>query len=99
MKRLSIALAAVLLGGGVALAAELTYDLPGETAEFKPGNGVEAAQNNCSACHSADYIATQPSGKGKDFWTAEVKKMKKVYGAPIDDGDIDAIASYLAANY
>jgi hypothetical protein len=32
-------------------------------------------------------------------WTAEVTKMIKAFGAPIDDGDAKAIADYLAKNY
>jgi hypothetical protein len=32
-------------------------------------------------------------------WTAEVNKMIKVMGAPIDDTDAKAIADYLAKNY
>ena len=58
-------------------------------------------QNNCTACHSADYIKTQPRGEKfkKDFWQAEVTKMIKVYGAPIDDADVGKIVDYLTANY
>ena len=32
-------------------------------------------------------------------WGAEVTKMIKAFGAPIDDGDAKAIAEYLAKNY
>jgi hypothetical protein len=58
-------------------------------------------QNNCTGCHSADYINTQPRGpKFKiDFWQAEVTKMIKLYGAPIDDDDVGKIVEYLAATY
>jgi sulfite dehydrogenase (cytochrome) subunit B len=58
-------------------------------------------QNNCSGCHSADYINTQPrNAKSKtDFWQAEVTKMIKVYGAPIDNADVAKIVEYLAATY
>ena len=43
----------------------------------------------------------QPRGEKfkKDFWTAEVTKMIKVYGAPIEDADVGKIVDYLAANY
>ena len=55
-------LAAVLLSGLVtAVAAKpVQYDLPEETAELAPGPGQDVAQANCAACHSADYISTQP---------------------------------------
>ena len=84
-----------------ASAAPVNYALPEETAAFKPGPNLEVVQNNCTACHSADYIKTQPQGEKfkKDFWQAEVTKMIKVYGAPIDDADIGKIVEYLAATY
>jgi sulfite dehydrogenase (cytochrome) subunit B len=81
-----------------AIAAPMVYQLPPETAELKPGPGVETAIV-CTACHSADYIGTQPSGKGKAFWQAEVQKMIKVYKAPIGEDDAAVIANYLAATY
>jgi mono/diheme cytochrome c family protein len=82
-------------------AAPISYKLPDETATFKPGPNLEVVQNNCSACHSADYIATQPQGPEfkKDFWQAEVTKMIKVYGAQIDDSDVPKIVEYLATTY
>ena len=82
-------------------AAPVSYTLPDETAAFKPGPNLEVVQNNCTACHSADYINTQPRGPKfkKDFWQAEVTKMIKVYGAPIEDADVGKIVDYLTANY
>ena len=97
-----LAIAVISAGGILASAAKpVSYRLPDETAEFKPGPGVEFAQNNCTACHSADYIRTQPRGATfkKEFWKAEVTKMIKVYGAPIDDADVGTIVDYLAATY
>jgi hypothetical protein len=75
--------------------------LPEETATFKLGPNLEIVQNNCTACHSADYIKTQPQGPKlkKDFWQAEVTKMIKVYGAPIEDVDVGRIVDYLSQNY
>ena len=81
-----------------ALADPMVYQLPPETAELKPGPGVETAIV-CTACHSANYISTQPSGKGKAFWQAEVQKMIKAYKAPIGEDDAATIANYLAATY
>jgi sulfite dehydrogenase (cytochrome) subunit B len=110
MKRTySLALAALIaLAPGVstsglviAWAKPVSYKLPDETAQFKPAANVEIVQNNCTACHSSDYVATQPRAvkSKKDFWQAEVTKMIKVYGAPIDEGDVGKIVDYLAANY
>jgi mono/diheme cytochrome c family protein len=81
--------------------APVKIELPEEVAALKAGPGVEAAQNNCLTCHSADYINTQPRGPkfGKEFWTAEVTKMITVFGAPIADDDAKKIIDYLAATY
>jgi mono/diheme cytochrome c family protein len=89
-----------LVGFGPLLAAPVSYKIPEETAAFKPGTNLDVVTNNCSACHSADYINTQPLMKDKkSFWQAEVTKMIKVYGAPIDEADVGKIVDYLAATY
>ncbi len=98
----SLLLAAAAIAGlalGSAIAAPVTYTLPDETSAFKPGANLDVVQNNCTACHSADYVNTQPRGFKRDFWQAEVTKMIKVYGAPIEDADIGKIVDYLAATY
>jgi mono/diheme cytochrome c family protein len=93
--------ALVCFTAGSPHAAPVSYTLPEETAAFRPGPNLEVVQNNCTACHSADYINTQPRGPKfkKDFWQAEVTKMIKVYGAPINDADVGKIVDYLAATY
>lgn len=99
MKRLALVVLVLLAAVASAAVAEpVTYQLPPETAELKPGPGVDTAAL-CTACHSADYVTTQLRGKGKAFWQSEVRKMIKVYGAPIDDKDAAVIADYLAATY
>jgi mono/diheme cytochrome c family protein len=107
MKR-SICLATaglIALGTGIGLIAAhakpVKYELPEETATLKPGPNQDVAMNNCTACHSPDYVQTQPHGPKfkKDFWQAEVTKMIKVYGAPIDDADAAKIVDYLTATY
>ena len=92
---------AIAAGATAIQAKPLGYKTPEETTAFKPGTNLEVVQNNCTACHSADYVKTQPRGPKfkKDFWQAEVAKMVKVYGAPIDDADAGKIADYLAENY
>jgi len=92
---------ALLVRYGAASAAPVVYDLPSETAAFKPGSNVDVVMNNCTGCHSSDYISLQPRGSkfGRDFWQAEVTKMIKVYGAPISEADIPKIVDYLAATY
>jgi mono/diheme cytochrome c family protein len=109
MKHMSLA-AMVLVLAGAALAAPRSYDLPEPTAELRApkadtrdagllADGFAAAQGNCAACHSVDYIAMQPPGKGRAFWDAEVAKMIKVYHAPIDEAQAKSIAAYLADTY
>ena len=100
MKRLAF-LALVAIAAVPALAKPITYDLPDETAQFRPGPNLEVVQGNCGACHSADYVLTQPIGPKfkKDFWQAEVTKMIKVYAAPIDEKDVPAIVDYLSTTY
>jgi sulfite dehydrogenase (cytochrome) subunit B len=103
MKRSALStLGAIAAVGLVAAeAAPVSYTLPEETAAFNPGPNLDVVRNNCTACHSADYIETQPRNvKSKmDFWQAEVTKMIKVYGAPIDDADVGKIVDYLSATY
>jgi mono/diheme cytochrome c family protein len=96
-------LPASLSGSGLseARAKPISYKLPNETATFKPGPNLEVVQNNCTACHSVDYVQTQPRGPKfkEDFWRAEVTKMIKVYGAPIDEADVGKIVDYLTQTY
>jgi mono/diheme cytochrome c family protein len=104
MKRSILVAAAslvVITVAGHVLAKPVDYKLPEETAAFKPGPNLETVQNNCTACHSADYIKTQPEGPKfkKDFWQVEVTKMIKLYGAPIDQADVGKIVDYLSATY
>ena len=77
------------------------YNAPEETSVLAPGPNADLAQVYCGACHSYEYILTQPRGQGfgRDFWQAEVTKMIKVYGAPIDESDVGKIVDYLAATY
>jgi hypothetical protein len=104
---LALAVAAGLAGGigtfdpTAAGARPVNYKLPDKAVEFKPGPIVDIVKNNCTVCHSADYIQTQPRGPKfkKDFWQAEVNKMIKVYGAQIEEADIGKIVDYLTANY
>jgi sulfite dehydrogenase (cytochrome) subunit B len=97
--------AAFALAGGAALAAPRTYELPEPTAQLRQPKdkahaaGFEAAQANCLACHSVDYVAMQPPAKGKAFWDAEISKMIKVYHAPITEADSKVISEYLASTY
>ena len=79
----------------------LTITLPEETAAFASGPNLDVVESNCGACHSADYILSQPR-RFKDkaaFWRSEVSKMIKAYHAPIPEEDVGKIVDYLAATY
>lgn len=104
---MTIVFVAVALGAASLVAAKRhsaaarpqTYVLPEETATLRDGPGKETAQSNCSACHSVDYVTTQPPGKGRAFWEGAVKKMVKAYHARISDEDAKTIIDYLSATY
>jgi mono/diheme cytochrome c family protein len=84
--------ACALIASTVALADETAVTL-------KDGPGREVVLNNCAACHSLDYIQMNSPFLDRKLWDAEVTKMIKVFGAPIDDADAKAITDYLAKNY
>ena len=91
---------AVLLSNAIvaAAAATVTITLPPDQGSLKPGPGMEIAQTACQMCHSTDYITMQPRG-GEAQWRAVVTKMITVFGAPIPDGDAQAIVQYLTREY
>jgi hypothetical protein len=53
---------------------------------------------NCSLCHSADYVATQPP-LARPAWKATIEKMRLKYGAPIGTNNVEAIVDYLSSTY
>jgi mono/diheme cytochrome c family protein len=95
-----VAAAGLALAGAGAAKGPVRYVLPDEPVITLPaGQGAELAQGTCSACHSLDYIQTQPPGKGAQFWRDEVAKMGKLYGARIDPKDAEEIGAYLGRTY
>jgi len=92
--------AVALLAALSAPASALQITLPPDDASLEVSNlpGYQKAMQNCTACHSAQYMQTQPASS-QAWWTAEVHKMKNVYKAPIPDADIDAIAEYMYKVY
>jgi len=67
--------------------------------QLKKAPGLDKVEANCQACHSLDYIPMNSPFPNAALWDAEVTKMIKAFGAPIDDGDAKAIADYLKKNY
>jgi cytochrome c len=86
---------------GPSLSVGKALELPPETAKLKPSSlaGYTIAAQKCGICHSADYISYQPPGMSKAQWTGEVQKMQRIYGAPLDDNEIQLLGIYLAATY
>ncbi len=97
---LTVALGLATLPAVIAAARPVTYNFPADTipAAFAEPD-TEIVVSNCSACHSLDYIATQPRHKGPQFWRDAVNKMVNVYKAPIDPADADAVSAALARKF
>ena len=86
----------------VAFAIPLTMApaLAGEAPiELKRATGLEKVEANCATCHSLDYIQMNSIFLSNAQWDAEVTKMIRVMGAPIEETDAKAIADYLKRNY
>ncbi len=83
-----------------AAAQATTITLPPETATFEQSTlpGYQKVLQNCTACHAAQYMQTQPASSLK-WWQGEVRKMKATYGANIPDADMDVMADYLFSVY
>jgi mono/diheme cytochrome c family protein len=92
-----ILLATALLGAIAVAAAPAMADESQLT--LKPGPGSDTTAATCAACHSIDYIAMNSPFQSPDTWTAEVTKMRKVFGAPIDDDTAKEILAYLIKYY
>jgi hypothetical protein len=98
--------ALAIAGAGVAVSANAapptgttTIALPTDVGPtFKPGPSANVAQRYCTTCHSSAYVAIQPPFTATQ-WTAEIAKMRTVFGAPIPAGAAAAIARYLTAVY
>ncbi|SDS44445.1 cytochrome c [Bradyrhizobium canariense] len=68
-------------------------EYPASDAVFT-GNGADAINNNCLACHSADHVLYQPL-LSKEAWAEVVHKMVTAYKAPILPDDEKQIVEYL----
>ena len=96
--RTILVLTIVALAVAAATADVVRIQLPLETAVYKVASGVQLANGQCLTCHSADYASMQPP-KPRDFWKAEVDKMREKYGAPIPADELEGLTAYFARNY
>ena len=71
-------------------------DLDYHTPDLPPGPYQDVFATQCVICHSPRYVLNQPAFPRKT-WTAEVHKMVKSYGAPIDSQQETEIVNYLVA--
>jgi cytochrome c553 len=87
----------------MALAAAAVFALPAAAQEkpvsLKKAPGVDKVEANCASCHSLDYIQMNSPYPNAALWDAEVTKMIRAFGAPINDADAKEIAEYLKKNY
>jgi hypothetical protein len=74
--------------------ASQTITLPASSEVLPAGQHVELVTANCTSCHSAAMMTTQPA-LTRAQWEATVKKMREVYKAPIADDDVPPILAYL----
>src|SRR3954464_31030 len=70
--------------------------LPRYQMALPPGPGQEAFASACLTCHSTRYIGMQPPLTAAK-WEENVRKMAKVYGAPIAEEQVPQVLRYLMA--
>jgi sulfite dehydrogenase len=101
--RAVFAIGAVATGGVLLspVSRALEIKLPAETVALTPANhpGYEVAMTFCVTCHSAEYVRMQPPNLTPAYWKATVLKMKKAFGAPIPDEQLDVITDYIVKTY
>jgi mono/diheme cytochrome c family protein len=73
-----------------------TISVPHYQAQLPPGPGREAFAEACVMCHSVRYIEMQPPLTSAK-WEESVRKMMKVYAAPVTEEQIPQIVQYLLA--
>jgi hypothetical protein len=82
-------------------AAALTAGATGDESHVRlakaPGSDLVRAR--CAICHSLDYIPMNSPFMTRTGLEAEVRKMIKVMGAPVAEGEVAPIVDYLAAHY
>ena len=86
----------LLLSNGWAADAPKTITLPQFEPALPDGPGRELVLSNCVICHSTRFIGMQPRFP-RAVWQAEVDKMRKTFGAPIQDDVAAKIVDYLVA--
>jgi hypothetical protein len=90
------------LAAAIGLAATvLRTGATGDESRMRLARDAESdlVRARCAICHSLDYIPMNSPFMTRTGWEAEVRKMIKVMGAPIAEGEVAPIVDYLAAHY
>ncbi|HZL33969.1 MAG TPA: hypothetical protein VFC78_01585 [Tepidisphaeraceae bacterium] len=87
---------AVAASRAIATTGVRSIDLPQIDTPMPAGPNQFAFTANCTLCHTPRYVLMQPAFSRKT-WEAEVLKMKKAYGAPLTDTQVEPIVSYLVS--
>jgi hypothetical protein len=85
-------LVAAIVAAPLAMAAE-------DAVKLKAGDNLQLLEENCTACHSLDYVQMNAPFLDEKGWQAEVTKMVNAFKAPIAEADQQKIVQYLTANY
>ena len=87
----------------IAALTVLALSLPAVAEEkpidLKKAPGLDKVEGNCGSCHTLDYILMNSPYPNAALWDAEVTKMIRAFGAPINEDDAKVIADYLKKNY
>ena len=96
---LSASIGAIITSAVMLRAAEpavKSVTLPTVSSELPDAPGRKVVIDRCVTCHTPRYITNQPPFP-RDTWVAEVQKMRKNFGAPVGDDQVDEIVNYLAS--
>jgi hypothetical protein len=82
-------------------AALLTTGAAGDESRIRLAKDPvsDLVRARCAICHSLDYIPMNSPFMTRTGWETEVRKMIKVMGAPVAEGEVAPIVDYLAAHY
>lgn len=91
----------LIVAGIALLAAVSTGASRADEAALRLAEAPDAALvvSKCSICHSIDYIPMNAPFLARAGWEAEVRKMVKVMGAPVDESEYARIIDYLTQHY
>ncbi len=98
---LALVAMSVALGACATPATTKTIELPPDPVQLTASSlpGYAKAKKDCVGCHSAEYMLYQPPTAPRPYWEAMVKRMKAVFRANYDDGDVPELVEYLVKTY